>query len=545
MKKINFNAIDSFLYKYDFTPKKLVGINFSHTNIEICEVAKENTLEPIIKCIDFIPIEKGKQPETDPEWFITMLGELFKRNKISNKNVAITLPKSVAIIKTLEVAKMNTEDIVDSFEYNQFWENLVQLEKPINEYFIFYHILDSKEESTKMEINFTAVEKERLQVYTDICDILGFSVLNIGIETYNERNLISYVRKDENKKDYYGILKLSEEENYFSIVHEDKVSTFDIFISDNEIVELRGKEKPSIKSLNRILDRVSLQTRQLINEYENKRSHSTNLLELSDIYLISPYEHSVYYSKMMNEKNTSLDIILTNPYKNFFAEEKFYERINLHNSSYFTSLIGSSLNKFKYFYFDRDKQYKFFNLLENKGKYIKRFKRNFLIDFSLTNILILTLILSGTFYSFSMKENTSLHNEVNTYSNVPVELDLMKNKIKLLETQNEKIIKQIETKDTLLNNNKKVFETINIINLAIDSEIWFSDIKITVDTIILKGKSLSDTSVLNFVNNLKNQTQFIKEVHLDKISAVNESEKLVQYGINNLKEFDLRLDLTK
>lgn len=533
--------IDNYLYSHDFTPKELVGIYFGENEIQVSEIKKAKNGEFKLFVLDYLPLENNESIYHDEEIYIEKIKDIFKRNKIKNRNVAISIPKNEVVIKHLNIHRMETKDMVDTFSYNQFWENLVQLDEKIDKYFIFYQILKDDEKNKKMDIIFTALKYEQIDIYKNICEACGLTLLNISVENSSEANLVNYLRRNIlsfSKSNFYGILKISENNTYFSIVNEDKVYTVDVFISHNEMQELKSFVKPDIKNLNRTLDRISLQIRQIINEFELKYDLKQDTIK--EIYTICPFLHGEYYSSMLKQKNGSIKIEFVNPYNKMILDTKVEGFIKDKNSSFYTTVLGDSLNVFRYFYFSNNKNKKFFNLFPFKGKYIKKFKNIFYINTTLLFFIIVSFFTLFILYSNSFSKAYKINQEIATYIGVEEKLSEIQNKYKKIKLEKEIIELKMITKNKFIDNKEEIYKMLDGIYNSIQEELWLNDLNYDFikRNIIIEGKSFSDTAVLDFLNKLKTYNSLVEKVNLENIlienqsNVLNNNEKIKRFKIS-------------
>lgn len=79
------------------------------------------------------------------------LKTLIDQNHIKAKNVALSLPVSQSIIKVINLPKMAEEDMADAVALGAFWQNFVDLPGDIQEYAVFYQIIDHSDKVKKQQ----------------------------------------------------------------------------------------------------------------------------------------------------------------------------------------------------------------------------------------------------------------------------------------------------------------------------------------------------------------------------------------------------------
>ena len=133
---------------------EVVGVEVQPDAIRICQATNDGKKWNIdklfsaetLKAHDYESLKKNKAV------YSKSLKEAFKKNKISNKNVALSIPASLAIIRTISLPLMTRENLAKATKIQSFWQNLVQLSGDISDYSIFYKIVNESEEKKEMEI---------------------------------------------------------------------------------------------------------------------------------------------------------------------------------------------------------------------------------------------------------------------------------------------------------------------------------------------------------------------------------------------------------
>jgi type IV pilus assembly protein PilM len=125
---------------------------------------------------------------------VDSLKSLFEKNKITNKNVIISLSGNSVIVKKISLPKMESEELAESI----IWEAKHNIPYPFEETNVDYALLRTPAggESENLDILLVAVKKEKISAYSSIVlqanknlvaiEVDGFGLLNAFEVNYPE-----------------------------------------------------------------------------------------------------------------------------------------------------------------------------------------------------------------------------------------------------------------------------------------------------------------------------------------------------------------------
>jgi type IV pilus assembly protein PilN len=314
-KKTFFQKLNSKLKENFCTEAEVIGVEIQPDTIRVCEATRNKeglwqitklASKSVLNTYNYDSLGKNK------DLYSKALSELLKKNKISSTNIALSLPASVTIIKTISLPLMTPENLQRATKIKSFWQNLVQLSDNLEDYSIFYRIIKEYPEKKEMDILFVATKYEDLNLFKEIASNAGLRTIVVDVGCFSVNNL-SKLKQDKTQKTEV-FLKVGRDENYLQILEEGKPSIYDIFIPENE------------KSyLNEYLDhqtfqqRFSSQLNHIISKYEEKTKH-----KVDNINIFSTEKN---IDNFLNELNNSMPEIAIKK-ADFFEEIQVSKQIN-------------------------------------------------------------------------------------------------------------------------------------------------------------------------------------------------------------------------
>jgi hypothetical protein len=219
------------------------------------------------------------------------------------------------------------------------------------------------------------------------------------------------------------------------------------------------------------------------------------------------------------------------------------------NKQFFLNVIANTLSPFRFHYFTISKYKKIFNFYTKKQDWVKQFQTSLKINLIMINLLILLSISFSFIYFNQLNTYNSFQSKIDSKNNVNSNNELYKLLLSKTNIQEDLFKKIIKTKDEIKDNHKQSTEILKLINKILPKEIWLNKIDyINIDekikskdkiknneTYEITGNSLTDTSILLFMENLKNLETF-KIIELEGIkSKIKEKQEI--------KEFKIKLTL--
>lgn len=141
--KKGMNPIEKAVGKYMLGRETILGVDITPHYIRLCQmknVYDQWTLNNLASaCME--SQFRNSDIIVNPDLYVENLKDLIKKNKISTKDVAFSIPTASTIIKVLRIPDMSDEDFVQAAALGSIWESMVMLEGSISEYSVYYKIL--------------------------------------------------------------------------------------------------------------------------------------------------------------------------------------------------------------------------------------------------------------------------------------------------------------------------------------------------------------------------------------------------------------------
>jgi len=192
--------------------KEVVGLDIGSYSIKAVELkskrkGKEKTYE--VKKIGYELLPKDAIVEgtiIDSSAVAETINILFKENKISNKNVAISISGNSVIIKKISLPPMETEELSESI----IWEAKHNIPYPYEETNIDYAILKPSEytEEKNLDILLVAAKKDKITNYSNVVSQLRKKLVTIDIDVFALQNAIEINYPEISKTKTYTIINL-------------------------------------------------------------------------------------------------------------------------------------------------------------------------------------------------------------------------------------------------------------------------------------------------------------------------------------------------
>ncbi len=178
---------------------QLVGLDIGSSSIKVAEFS-ETKNKSVLKKFGMIPVAPGTISEgrvKDMEGLAETIRELFKSQKIKNKNVAISTGGQSVVIKTISTSKMPDADIQKSI----YEEAEQYIPYDIDEVNLDYQVLGESEfYEDQLNVLLVAVKKDLVAEYIDLISLAGLVPKIIDVDTFALQNLYGVHAHSETDK---------------------------------------------------------------------------------------------------------------------------------------------------------------------------------------------------------------------------------------------------------------------------------------------------------------------------------------------------------
>ena len=525
------NSLETIKSKFNALVKKsagkgedVIGIEFTTNEIRLSQISSSKDNQSIL---DKLYLHKIQLPEDtsvldNPILVIQELQLAIQKSKIKIKNVALALPVTNSIIRVVTSPLMTDNELVKAIDEDSLWENLVQLTENLEEYSIFYQVVERHPKENTMDILFVASKFSDINMYTEIVREADLNPVIVDVKCFAIKAAVDQINKKSGTIDesrLTAILEFGTEENYVMIFHENNPIITDIFIRGQDrktLIESNNQEE-----IDSFVKRYTSQVKQAITDFEAKyEKRIRNLKVISNLENIETYLAG--FKK--NLENTGFNLL--DPLDGVQVPQQIKDNLNLKNKSHLSSIIGLAFRKLDVF-----GHHKFvaastnINLLPDRIKIIaeKRIKiiSNFVLKGSLTAISIIYLFLFGLSASNIMSYNSKLV----TYAQTKSEHEILNKKIAIITKELQIMDKSLNLSKSIQSNKVISYRYLAQIANSVPNRVQF--IKIEYDgknQIIIEGTASTDRDILKLVSNL-NSKSLISQASLATMSLANSGSK--------------------
>lgn len=217
----------------------IMGVVINPQYIKLLKI-KPNSEPQEVEFFKMIPIPEGLVVHTEIK-NRAGLAEIFKKSfneaGINTKDVALTIPRSSAIVKHINVDQRLTPEEIESrvwVEANRLFPNL------INDIYLDFAVIGPfDEEASHNEILIVACRKEQIKPYLDVMTQAGLTVKIIDINYYAFERAMSIVVKQVPNIKTIALLNISYRLIDLLVMHEGKlIYTHEVGYDGHELAKL-------------------------------------------------------------------------------------------------------------------------------------------------------------------------------------------------------------------------------------------------------------------------------------------------------------------
>jgi Tfp pilus assembly protein PilN len=519
-QKIKIFAIKVFkILKEKYCSESLVmGIDIRPNVIRVAISDEENGVwrvknlytKNIANTLNFENLEKNKN------LYATALKQIISENKIKNKNVALAVPTSMAIIKNITMPLMSEENFKKATKINSFWQNLVQISDNLKDYSIFYRIARKLPASNEMEVLFVAAKTKDIKTYTDILNAAGLEVLVADISCFSLSNLAKL--KDEVAADdkVHAIIKIGSDENFLQINDMGKPYIYDVFVPENEKMYV-----------DEYIEHATFQTRFIAQVKHILTKHKESFgTEITEIEIISASPNISSFIDKMQEACEGVKISLSNLFEDIIFGKDVAQK--LENNKFenqkneWAIAIGLSTRKLKLFADKNDLNVSDkVNLAFDNQANTEKLKAKFISKIALSGLAIgftiLLLVLSIVFYA-QYKIKVAEANKFNELNKIYIQKSA---DFKQITSDSATLMKLIKANESVGSNQDLLLTALKDLSGMIPDGVWLESVEFgKASEIKIIGRSLDEKNILKF-SRLLDESSVIKNTYIDSMKITS------------------------
>lgn len=170
-----------------------------------------------------------------------------KNKRVKGAFVNIALPMSAAVLRTVPLSNMTTEELETMIAENEtFWQPAIGHDKDPEDYEIQYDIVSRDQTNDIMYMNVAAYNKERFAFFKKFAVDCGFTPVSAEIR---ETALLRAAARACGEDETVGLLQIGPEENHFLITYQGLAGAGEIVINDWDRVALMNGDDQVLMSL--------------------------------------------------------------------------------------------------------------------------------------------------------------------------------------------------------------------------------------------------------------------------------------------------------
>lgn len=201
--------------------ESVVGLDIGSDFIKVLSI--NSAVKPYqVKNFAIIPVPAGaviKGEIKDPAAIGTVLHELFKKNRIETKNVALAIPRSSVIIKNIDVDKRLNSTEIESrawIEANHHFPDLV------GKIYLDFTVTPSEQDDTQLDLMLVACRKDQVNPYLEALQEGGLKAKIIDLNSNALDRALTYELQATPDLNTIALLNLDLTLSTFLVVHEGK-----------------------------------------------------------------------------------------------------------------------------------------------------------------------------------------------------------------------------------------------------------------------------------------------------------------------------------
>ena len=263
--------IMSYLSKLSVEQEDVVGVDITPSCIRVAQLESDDKNWTVTK-LGYKYIEGSKDLssiQNDPEEYTSKLKKVISSSNITTINAAISIPVSSAIIKVVNLPLMTDEELQEAIDTNTLWENSVQLADSLEEYSIFWQVLNRNTVENQMDLLFVASKLTDIEQYLNIVSQSGLKPVVVDVRCFAIRNALELRKSLSNDSSPVAIVEFGEFENYIMILHKGSAFISDIYLSEKDRNLLSSVDTDKVL-LKKVAGRYALQLTQMLSSYQSK-----------------------------------------------------------------------------------------------------------------------------------------------------------------------------------------------------------------------------------------------------------------------------------
>ena len=433
------------------------------------------------------------------EPYISALRELIEATRLETTNVAISLPITSAIVRTVTLPLMSDLEIQNAIEYDSLWSNIIQLEEKLEEYSIFWQVIRRNDADSTMELLFVASKLSEISKYVQIVTKAGLNPILVDVRCFAIRNALK--SKKKLAPVLSAMVELGPNENYVLIVTDDAPFIYDLYLSDTDRILIeQGIPKGELGE--RFYDRLASQIRQAFRVYEAKVGAHI----IDKVLLVSPIPDVFSLLTQLKSNLSEYHIELFNPVSDLVVPANLQEQIDTQrNASVFSSAIGLAMRKMDIFgYYKYVTGVNNVNLLPNRDAVKSSAKKKLmskLVFAGVAAIFALFIVLTMVNQLFSSGIADPQYQKALLLEQ---DMKIKESILAKLNTQKMSYSQMLQTAEMFNSNQLSSYRILGAVNGAVPGGVWLTEMNFDAPvSLTLKGEAANDQAISSLIERLQ------------------------------------------
>ena len=507
----------------------VIGVELHPNEIRLSQVSSSKDNQWIV---DKFYLHKLVLPENtsvldNPDLVSNELQLALQKSKINVKNAAFAIPVTSAIIRVVTSPLMTDEELVKAIDTDSLWENLVQLTENLEEYSIFYQIIERHPKENTMDILFVASKLSDINKYTEIIKKADLNPVIVDVKCFaikaavDQINQISGTIEDSNLT---AILEFGLDENYVMILHENNPIITDIFIRSQDRKTLT--ESSDQEEIDSFIRRYVNQVKQAINDFETRyEKRIRNLRVVSDLENVETYLNAF----RKNLVNTGFNLL--DPFDGLQVPEQIKENLNPKNKSNLSTIIGLAFRKLDVFgYYKFVTAAKNINLLPNRKNIIAEKKMKIFSNFAFKGTVGIVSVIYLILFGFAFWNIQTYNSKLVNYDQTLSKHAILDKKVKETSKEMKMMNKSLNLSKSIKSNKVVSYRYLAQIANSVPNRVQFETVEYDGNNAItIEGTAFSYQDILKLIDNL-NSKSLITQASLAKMSLPKSTGNNVRKG---------------
>lgn len=517
------------LSKYAIAHEDVLGVDLGPSFVRICELEKSRSGSWVLKAIAYQRFKPSQDPSEQINQQAAALTELVKGRNISAKSVAVSLPLSGAIIRTVNLPLMSDRELRAAIETNSLWDNILNLPENSDAYSIYWQILKRDAPKQEMELLFVGTKNVSVEARVDLIERAGLNPIIVDLRCFAIRNAIVSVDSQSSAKHDgdFCLVSISEEESFVLIMSGQEPFTRNLYIPDDQVF-LINKIDTKPEEVGPFVDALTIQLNQALSDFESRFGS----VKFNTIFISIDGETKIDLSELFSAKFTRFSFLQYDPFRSISLPAHLSDTVEtITQRGAFATAIGLATRKLDVLGF-----YKYTMAIDNVN--LLPFRENLAqkrgadIKASLSYMLwsvVLFMAAAATWFFF--EESVTDYNQLREKKAAIVrEIQTINQEVEAVTLASDGLDGRIEAAQKISSNVGILFDVYDRTIRSIPDDMVLKKIEVSGEVIVVQGVSPSEDIITKYIENLS-ENELIRSAQIVNVKREE----------NGLSDFKIRI----